>query len=105
MMKDEPNTETVDKPQVAVSSTNWLGLRTVCEECGWRGDGKDVLQAQNPFDKDDVIYGCPRCAEVNRIRRTCDADGCWDVPSMGTPTIHGYRHTCWKHRPHESEQT
>ena len=67
--------------------------------CGWTGTSDDVLKAANPFDPDDVIWGCPKCKEVNGLYLACDEPGCWELVSVGTPTPSGYRSTCHDHIP------
>jgi len=75
--------------------------RLFCNErrCGWRGMQLEVLFAENPFNADETIAGCPKCKEINSLLVSCDEPGCWNEASCGTPTATGYRHTCGKHAP------
>jgi len=70
-----------------------------CEGCNWKGWQKDKLTAQNPFDDDAIIVGCPQCKSVEAIVCVCDEEGCWSETTCGTVTMNGYRRTCGKHRP------
>lgn len=70
-----------------------------CTECKWIGKWDDVLQATNPFDSDDIIFGCPSCKSVDQFRYVCDEPGCKEEVSCGTATDEGYRRTCGKHCP------
>ncbi len=75
-------------------------MRYVCEECRSKIT-VGILSAQNPFDPEDTIIGCPNCKEVNRLRTTCDEPNCWEADTMGIGTPNGYRRTCYTHRPKE----
>jgi hypothetical protein len=36
-----------------------------CNECGWRGDREDFIEAPHPFGPaGTTVYGCPSCREV-----------------------------------------
>ena len=71
-----------------------------CRECDWQGDSKTpALLAANPFDPADLVTGCPQCRSVNSLEACCDAPGCREPVSCGTPTPDGYRSTCGNHRP------
>ncbi len=74
-------------------------MKFYCRECDWRG--LEPLRAVNPFseDEDDVMHGCPKCREPNRIGVACDEPDCWEPATCGTATPNGYRKTCGKHRP------
>lgn len=39
-----------------------------CENCGWMGQSDEVLTAENPFDKDFYVCGCPNCKAIDSIR-------------------------------------
>lgn len=74
--------------------------RSLCEECGWHGNGDDLLSAPHPFDDEATIRGCPECLGVN-LTFACDDEGCPKRPEVGTPTPDGYRWTCGEHEPKE----
>jgi hypothetical protein len=74
-------------------------MKVVCRECGWHGLNTDALVAQNPFDTNDTIQGCPSCSSAECLRMACDEPNCLQPVSCGTPTKDGYRHTCSAHRP------
>jgi hypothetical protein len=74
-------------------------VKCSAHRCDWRGQDDELLKAQNPFDADDIVIGCPKCKSIDSIVCVCDEDGCWDPGTCGTPTPDGYRNTCWKHRP------
>lgn len=65
--------------------------------CGWKGQKTELLQAQHPFDENDIVYGCPACKGLDEIFLACDVEGCWGYADCGFPTPEGYRHTCGKH--------
>jgi hypothetical protein len=73
--------------------------KVTCDNCNWRGDAEEVLEAPNPFEPDDLLIACPKCKTVNEISCACIADNCWKPASCGTPTVGGYIHTCGKHAP------
>jgi hypothetical protein len=78
-------------------------LKLVCKDCDWRGTDLQKLIAPNPFDKEDIVVGCPKCNSVNQLRTACDEPGCWEEDTCGTPVVYGspvgYRRTCGKHIP------
>jgi hypothetical protein len=67
--------------------------------CGWRGYMEDVLEAPNPFDEDEKIYGCPNCKAIDTVLEGCDEPECKEIATCGTPADKGYRRTCGKHIP------
>jgi len=68
-----------------------------CDECGWLGHLPDVLEAKNPFNKNEMITGCPLCNAVDSMAQVCDEPKCWKVTSCGFNTPSGYRVTCGDH--------
>lgn len=76
-----------------------MKLRCTERRCSWCGPDTNALTAPNPFDKDDTLYGCPGCKDVNTLQEACDEPDCWEFSSCGTPTPNGYRRTCGKHMP------
>lgn len=70
-----------------------------CDECGWVGMVKDILEAPNPFASRFIIQGCPNCFEINKIVRGCFYDDCSNPVSGGMPTKKGYRFYCHEHIP------
>ena len=70
-----------------------------CSECEWRGEIKEVLVADNPFEPGESMYGCPTCKCINRFDAVCDEPECWGLAHCGTHTRAGYRNTCGKHKP------
>ena len=73
--------------------------RIRCDECETMFDQKDLLEAPNPFDEGDLIFGCPECREVNSTTLLCEVEGCPSIASCGTPVAGGYAQTCCKHKP------
>ena len=69
-----------------------------CKECGWKGGGKSLLTAANPFSINDTITGCPQCSSINSTIQVCDVHNCWEDVCAGWPSEEGYRQTCSKHR-------
>lgn len=74
--------------------------RWVCGECG---ELVDPLYAQNPFDPDGTISGCPVCLSVESI-----VGACWKCDRIATggynsdhfeQTGYRYVHSCHEHRP------
>ena len=72
-----------------------------CEECGWHDYKGRYLTAPNPFDKGEIITGCPQCGSVDSMQAVCDEPRCKMPVSCGTPTKDGYRCTCSKHYPNK----
>jgi hypothetical protein len=72
-------------------------MNTKCRECEWIGETTQLLQAENPFELGDTLYGCPKCRSVNCFIRLCDEQGCTRDASCGWPSEEGYRQTCGKH--------
>ena len=73
--------------------------KVVCNKCYWQGQEEELLKAPNPFDKDEILLGCPICFGVDCFEYICDEKGCTLRRSCGTPSEEGYRHTCYKHKP------
>lgn len=72
----------------------------ICQErrCDWRGKIDDLLSAPNPFDKDDILYACPKCKSIDTAELECEIEGCTMEASCGTPTADlGYIRCCAKH--------
>ena len=70
-----------------------------CTECNKIFEMDEILKAENPFYKQELIYGCPECFSIDSFLVICDEVGCKDVVTCGTPTKEGYRGTCGKHKP------
>lgn len=77
--------------------------KIVCKECNWRGQPDERLVANNPFQLDEHIHGCPKCKGAHCFFTACDEAGCWYPATEGNPTPEGYRSTCFKHRPEAAE--
>ena len=75
--------------------------RWYCEECDLVSADSEVLTAPDPFTMGWKLFACPKCREVNRLRRACDVAGCPRESTQGTPTAEGYMWTCYDHRPTE----
>jgi len=80
--------------------------KALCTErrCHWRGVMSEVLEAPNPFCKDETIYGCPSCKAIDTVVVGCDEPNCKEVATCGTPTEKGYRNTCVRHMPKENRK-
>lgn len=63
---------------------------------------QEILQAANPFDAGDTVYGCPSCKSVGSLVRACSVPGCTQLASNGTPDFRGFRYfwACHDHGPH-----
>ena len=73
--------------------------RCKCRECSWRGSRIELLTAPHQFDPEDTVHGCPQCLCVDSYEYVCEADGCWQFPSIGQTHPDGvYRFTCTKHQ-------
>ena len=70
-----------------------------CHECYCIFNAKKTLRDIHPFDKEAFVYGCPNCLCVDTLLNICDEPYCKKDASCGTPTVKGYRNTCFKHRP------
>jgi hypothetical protein len=73
--------------------------RWKCKKCKSIHHYGDVLTAKNPFNKNEVILGCPSCKAPDSFDQVCDEPGCENATTCGTPTEDGYRRTCGKHKP------
>jgi hypothetical protein len=71
----------------------------ICSFCGWKGLWDQVLRGSNPFVKNHLLSGCPRCLEIDTVVRVCDEPGCWELQKWFIMTDTGGRRTCDKHRP------
>lgn len=76
-------------------------MKVVCNvrQCNWKGTQDQILNAPHPFTEGERVYGCPHCEEIDSIVGACDEPDCWEIATCGTPTIAGYRRTCYKHAP------
>lgn len=63
-----------------------------CSECAARVPHMEALQAPDPFDEGEILFGCPRCRSVNTLEVACIADGCHAPTAMGVPGRGGYRY-------------
>lgn len=68
-----------------------------CESCFDVFEGSKLLEAVSPFDPVNMIYGCPKCKDINTFIQVCDEPHCKNVATCGTPTEQGYRHVCGNH--------
>ena len=71
--------------------------RYKCDTCGAMFDGTHMLTAKNPFDENDMIYGCPSCAAVNDFTHLCDVADCPNPATGGHSTPEGYLFHCHEH--------
>lgn len=74
-------------------------MKCRCDVCGFVCDTTQLLSAANPFDAELQVSGCPRCHRVEQDQPACDAPGCSEPVTCGTPTQDGYRMTCGRHQP------
>jgi hypothetical protein len=74
-------------------------LKYICDECGWTGTDKQVLEAINPFDDDNAIMlGCPDCRAADHMTKACEHAGCWQRATVGGKHKDGiYKWTCYRH--------
>lgn len=76
-----------------MSTSRWK-----CKECEHICTHEQILYADNPFNSDEVICGCPQCKSVEAMERVCDVEGCERLVSCGWPGEDGeYHHTCGEH--------
>ena len=71
----------------------------ICNTCKAYFNNNEKLRADNPFDSEEWIYGCPHCFTVDDFSILCDEPNCKLKVTAGTPTAHGYRTTCSTHKP------
>ena len=52
--------------------------RIRCTTCKWIGKNDDLLTGVNPFDKGDIVYGCPICKTIGEYEYEvlCEVEGC-----------------------------
>ena len=53
-----------------------------CRECGKIYTKKDILTALRPFDKEEIIWGCPDCQSIDSFDDICDEPGCKKIAKM-----------------------
>lgn len=71
----------------------------LCTQCLKRVAYTDILLAENPFDKDDNLTGCPHCRSVNPFVPACEHEDCAnDTSCAGVGIGEKYVYTCTKHR-------
>lgn len=71
--------------------------RCSAEGCNWIGVQDDLLFAENPFNPDAEVYGCPMCLSVNTVFDVCDEPGC-DAFAVVISELSGRRRkTCRVH--------
>ena len=64
--------------------------RWFCRECAAVSD--TPLEGRNPFDPNELVYGCPACKAVGTLEAACQMSGC-DRPSVcGVPDVGGFRY-------------
>jgi hypothetical protein len=68
-----------------------------CSECGDISLDKEILKAPNPFDSEEICWGCPTCKSIDQFEDVCDELVCTEVSTCGFPSKYGYRRTCGKH--------
>lgn len=75
-----------------------MSKRWKCAECSHICGSDGLLEAPNPFDPEDIVYGCSECKAINSYEAACDEPGCDKSAGCGWPTADGgYRHTCGQH--------
>lgn len=74
-----------------------------CRLCNDAMEDGEILKAPSPFNKTDILHGCPTCGEANSFVLLCDEDDCTNEAECGTPTPNGYRQTCGRHTPARDE--
>ena len=73
-------------------------MRWRCGDCYAIFLNEEMLRAENPFEAEDEITGCPSCKSVNSFDLVCDFPGCTRVSSSSEPTPEGgYVHRCHEH--------
>ena len=78
--------------------------------CGWDGHQSElvgcvVLRGDTGAEVEQIEV-CPECLGISDTLTTCcDAPGCWDAATCGTPTPGGYRLTCEEHLPPRRQTT
>jgi hypothetical protein len=69
-----------------------------CDVCNEVTGASDILSAENPWDSDQGIWGCPNCKSANEFTRVCDVDGCSDSVLIGSVAGDGlYHFRCMEH--------
>lgn len=75
-----------------------MDARWLCDDCLWIAKEGDVLKAPHPFEKGEIIWGCPMCQGLT-LTRACDREGCTRRATVGTPWTDRYWSTCYDHAP------
>lgn len=68
-----------------------------CSECDLIYWEEQLLKAFSPFDKNDVLIGCPNCKSVDSFTQVCDALSCRKEATCGISTKEKYRRVCGDH--------
>ena len=69
-----------------------------CKSCDQITIHDGLLTGPSPFDKDDLLVGCPNCKQcAEGFSLVCDEPECGMDASCGYPTDGGYRQTCYTH--------
>jgi hypothetical protein len=82
-------------------------MKVCCQErrCGWVGDSTELRYFNHPFQQDETVGVCPKCTTIETsIWQACDELGCERTASCGTPTLAGYRNTCYDHMPVKEQE-
>ncbi len=68
-----------------------------CKECKKHHLESELLKAANPFDAEQVVWGCTECKCVDCFDEICDEPECKQPASCGFPEKEDYRRTCYQH--------
>ncbi len=72
--------------------------RWKCDECEVIVADTELRVAPNPFNVEEEIIGCPRCAAVNSFVAACAIEDCKRPGTCGGPNSEGvYLRTCYEH--------
>lgn len=72
-------------------------MKLSCDVCDYRGTDNGLLEAFNPFDRSDIIRGCPQCKSIDCFTELCDEEDCEQPVTCGWKSPSGYRRTCYRH--------
>jgi hypothetical protein len=70
-----------------------------CDNCDMIWKKSELLEGENPFNKTEIIKGCPNCKEANNFTAMCEVEGCHREWSGSGPGKDGdWWTTCYEHK-------
>lgn len=74
-----------------------MGEKYICRNCGEKIYEHQLLIGMHPFDKEEEVYGCPACKDINNVLTMCEYADCWSEATRGLFTPPDYQKLCGEH--------